>query len=674
MAISYIPEQKPYKNITPFKRFIVQNFPWINEDFDALTNVELMGKIIEKLNDLISNGYILEENMNSLYNFTKDYFETLDVTDEINAKLDEMASNGTLTTLIGNYVRPYIEEQNIRIAGIENQVNVVASGSPAGVYNTLNDLISDNPDHSKIYVVSSNGKWYWYNGTTWTEGGTYQATEIQDGSVTPRKLSFSESTNQLFDYTGSNIITGWIGNNLNGVISQSASSYIGYIPCRPNTTYTITKLANTGSRLCVAETSELPATGVSYKNKQGTTDPLSNTTINNSYSITTTGDAQYIIFFFYNSNADLNITLEQAKKGIMANTGGTSQPWQPYAILDINNLLKDNNINQGKLSENYLRLYEGTIDINFDNDLITINANNFIGVNGNQRIQVDENVNHEIAIAGTGVLYLTAIISNNIVTSFQLENYTMRNPAHPVILSVFKQNRTWFAPFNYGDRIHAKHDSSDNILSNKKMGGLGDSLIKGSTIGNTYTTLYQIAQNNNMEYVNYGINGNPISNPSNYNEGNNQGMCVRYTEMDNDLDYVVILGGANDKRLNVPIGNNNDNVVTTFKGALNILIQGLLTKYPTKKILFMTNYNRTQDANDLGLHDIDYVDAMIEMCGLYGIPCFDNYRKCGISWKTNIQTSWCDEGVYLGGTINRHLSPAGYEFLIPVYESILKSI
>ena len=674
MAISYIPEQKPYKNITPFKRFIVQNFPWINEDFDALTNVELMGKIIEKLNDLISNGYILEENMNSLYNFTKDYFETLDVTDEINAKLDEMASNGTLTTLIGNYVRPYIEEQNIRIAGIENQVNVVASGSPAGVYNTLNDLISDNPDHSKIYVVSSNGKWYWYNGTTWTEGGTYQATEIQDGSVTPRKLSFSESTNQLFDYTGSNIITGWIGNNLNGVISQSASSYIGYIPCRPNTTYTITKLANTGSRLCVAETSELPATGVSYKNKQGTTDPLSNTTINNSYSITTTGDAQYIIFFFYNSNADLNITLEQAKKGIMANTGGTSQPWQPYAILDINNLLKDNNINQGKLSENYLRLYEGTIDINFDNDLITINANNFIGVNGNQRIQVDENVNHEIAIAGTGVLYLTAIISNNVVTSFQLENYTMRNPAHPVILSVFKQNRTWFAPFNYGDRIHAKHDSSDNILSNKKMGGLGDSLIKGSTIGNTYTTLYQIAQNNNMEYVNYGINGNPISNPSNYNEGNNQGMCVRYTEMDNDLDYVVILGGANDKRLNVPIGNNNDNVVTTFKGALNILIQGLLTKYPTKKILFMTNYNRTQDANDLGLHDIDYVDAMIEMCGLYGIPCFDNYRKCGISWKTNIQTSWCDEGVYLGGTINRHLSPAGYEFLIPVYESILKSI
>ncbi len=88
----------------------------------------------------------------------------------------------------------------------------------------------------------------------------------------------------------------------------------------------------------------------------------------------------------------------------------------------------------------------------------------------------------------------------------------------------------------------------------------------------------------------------------------------------------------------------------------------------------MTNYNRTQDANDLGLHDIDYVDAMIEMCGLYGIPCFDNYRKCGISWKTNIQTSWCDEGVYGGGSINRHLSPDGYDFLIPVYESLLKGI
>lgn len=663
-----------FNKISPFKFQLVQTFPFIAEDFDQATAYQLMSKIAEKLNESIELVNEYGDKYTELENFVNNYFQNLDVQDEIDEKLDELVRNGTLTSLIGNYVDPYIEEQSQRIAAIQNQVNTVASGSPAGVYATVSDLTSANPDHDRIYVVTATGKWYYHNGTAWTEGGTYQGTDLIDGSVTPRKLSFAQSTNQLFDYTSPNIITGWIGNNLNGSISSSASSYIGYIECLPNTTYTVTKLANTGSRLCVVETAVLPATNVQYSNKVGTTDPLANTTINNSYSITTSSTANYIAFFFYNSNADTTITLEQAAKGIMVNQGGTAAAWQPYALLDINDLLDKNNISPDKINESYLRLYEGTIDISFDNSLVTINAENFIGENGRERITVGENVSNEVTISGTGVLYLTATLSGNTVTSYQFENYQLRNKNHPIILTLFPQRQTWYTPFDYGNRIHGRNTDADNILSNKKMGGLGDSLIKGSSLGNTYTSLYLISQANNMTYTNYGINGNPIANPSNYQEGNNQGMCVRYTDMSNDLDYIVVLGGANDKRLDVPIGQNSDEVVTTFKGALNILIKGLLTKYPGKKILFMTNYNRTQDANNLGLHDIDYVDAMIEMCALYGIPCFDNYRKCGISWKTNIQTSWCDEGVYEGGSINRHLSPAGYEFLVPVYESLLKSI
>ena len=649
---------------------------------DSMSYYETLAWLCKYLEETViptvnQNGQAVQE-LQGLYiqlqEYVVHYFDNLDVQQEINNKLDKMVQNGTLTTLIGNYINPFIEEQNQRISAIQNQVNLVASGSPAGVYATSSDLVADDPDHSRIYVVLADGYWYYYDGTNWTQGAVYQASEIQDGSVTPRKLSFSNTTHQLFDYTSPNIINGWIGNNLNGTISSSASSYIGYVECLPNTTYTVTKLANTGSRLCVVETADTPASGVAYSNKVGTTDPLANTTINNSYSITTSSTANYIAFFYYNSNADTTITLEQASKGIMVNQGGTALPWEPYATLDINNLLENNNISPNKINESYLRLYEGTIDINFDNSLVTINTENFLGENGRERITVASNVSNEVTISGTGVLCLTAILSGNTVTSYQFENYQLRNKNHPIILTLFPQRQTWYTPFDYGNRIHARNSEADNILSNKKMGGLGDSLIKGSSLGNTYTSLYLIAQNNNMTYTNYGINGNPISDPDNYSEGNNEGMCVRYSDMANDLDYIVVMGGANDKRLNVPIGNNSDNVVTTFKGALNILIKGLLTKYPGKKILFMTNYNRTQDANSLGLYDKDYVDAMIEMCSLYGIPCYDNYRNCGISWYTNIQTSWCDEGVYLGESINRHLSPAGYEFLVPVYETLLKSI
>lgn len=94
MSVSYTPEH--YENLTPFKRFVLQSFPWIDADFDAMTNYELMGKIIEYLNNVIDNENKLNENMNYL----NDFFNNLDVQDEINNKLDEMVEDGTFDEII----------------------------------------------------------------------------------------------------------------------------------------------------------------------------------------------------------------------------------------------------------------------------------------------------------------------------------------------------------------------------------------------------------------------------------------------------------------------------------------------------------------------------------------------------------------------------------------------
>lgn len=112
MAISYIPDKEDYKyKLRPFKRFVLQNFPFIEADFDALTNYELMAKIIEYLNHVIDNENVVEENVNNLYNavvelqnYVNDYFGNLDVQEEINNKLDEMAEQGTLTEIIAQYL------------------------------------------------------------------------------------------------------------------------------------------------------------------------------------------------------------------------------------------------------------------------------------------------------------------------------------------------------------------------------------------------------------------------------------------------------------------------------------------------------------------------------------------------------------------------------------------
>lgn len=103
-----------YKNMTPFKWFVLENFPFIESDFEAINNYQLFSKVVEYLNKTIDNvnelGQLVEEFSN--------YFDNLDVQEEINNKLDEMVEAGTLQEIITQYL----------------QVNGVLC------YNTLNDL------------------------------------------------------------------------------------------------------------------------------------------------------------------------------------------------------------------------------------------------------------------------------------------------------------------------------------------------------------------------------------------------------------------------------------------------------------------------------------------------------------------------------------------------------
>ncbi len=52
---------KPAGYITPFRLCVLQNFPFIEADFDAVTDYELLCKVVEYLNKVISN----ENNVNA---------------------------------------------------------------------------------------------------------------------------------------------------------------------------------------------------------------------------------------------------------------------------------------------------------------------------------------------------------------------------------------------------------------------------------------------------------------------------------------------------------------------------------------------------------------------------------------------------------------------------------
>ena len=104
-------EEKKYIKLTPFKMQVLQSFPFIDADFDALTNYELLCKVVDYLNKTINNVDVLNDEVeeyinkfNELKAYVDNYFDNLDVQEEINNKLDEMAESGELTDIIAQYL------------------------------------------------------------------------------------------------------------------------------------------------------------------------------------------------------------------------------------------------------------------------------------------------------------------------------------------------------------------------------------------------------------------------------------------------------------------------------------------------------------------------------------------------------------------------------------------
>lgn len=195
-----IPERHDYEQLTPFKLFVKSNFPFIEATFEALDNYGLYCEIVKYLNKVIGNQNKTNEDIITFTDFVTNYFENLDVQEEINNKLDEMASTGVLQNLINNIFE-----------NLENQIQSVASGAPSGVYSSLANLQSADPDHSKIYVVTDDGYWYYYNNTTstWTRGGIYQASvNTADVNIMKENIDLLNKITRHDDMTLSQIAFG----------------------------------------------------------------------------------------------------------------------------------------------------------------------------------------------------------------------------------------------------------------------------------------------------------------------------------------------------------------------------------------------------------------------------------------------------------------------------------
>ena len=141
------------------------NFPYIEKDFDALTDYELLSLVVKYLNDVIANQneqndsitrmyqsfldlqtYVnntkdtLEDAFNELDDYVRNYFDNLDVQDEINNKLDQMLEDGVLEQIIEQFLQSTAVWCFNTVADMKAATNLV-DGSDARTlgYYSIND-------------------------------------------------------------------------------------------------------------------------------------------------------------------------------------------------------------------------------------------------------------------------------------------------------------------------------------------------------------------------------------------------------------------------------------------------------------------------------------------------------------------------------------------------------
>lgn len=109
MSVNYTPPMKGYSGQGSFRFWCQTVLPLVYDD--SLSYYELLNKIVVYLNNTISDVANVEDNVTSLLNaytqlqeYVNNYFDNLNVQEEINSKLDEMAENGELSNLIEPFV------------------------------------------------------------------------------------------------------------------------------------------------------------------------------------------------------------------------------------------------------------------------------------------------------------------------------------------------------------------------------------------------------------------------------------------------------------------------------------------------------------------------------------------------------------------------------------------
>jgi hypothetical protein len=196
-------------------------------------------------------------------------------------------------------------------------------------------------------------------------------------------------------------------------------------------------------------------------------------------------------------------------------------------------------------------------------------------------------------------------------------------------------------------------------LYGKTINVIGDSYVRNHRRPYQEAWHYLIAEKYSMTYNNYGRNGGCIAFDRS-REGFGPSMLVRYAQMTDSADYVLVVAGHNDA---VKVGESADSLAM-FADSLSLLCERLIDKYPDAKLAFVTPWNVERP----GFRQV--ISKIKDVCASYSIPVFDAASCSGVYVRNeNFRRKY-----FQSANDTAHLNAAGHRLVMNKFEKFLLSL
>ena len=618
------------KNVPPFVRYCSVIIPTMFDDslsyYEALCalNNFLQTNVIDTINN---NATVTEEYIaltNELKDFVENYFENLDVQEEINNKLDEMAEDGTLEVIFQEYLYPFIQGTNDKLVILQNDVNYLKNAYGAPLVASSGAGMTD---HNRIYVYVgttggglTNGHWYYWAGEAWSDGGVYQSAGVGTGAISRANLNswFSdeldkESYKRITEDTGNliwieDLWDGYFGFNAQDlpVFHPSASYKSVIVSVTAGTTYYIKKLTHW------YYTADANFNKISEGGSSGTdaTD----------VSITIPTNAAYLIVNFRVANGISDICISTSQTYTLPNKFlvGKYLAQSEYTYINTSGTYIEYTDDDKLKLPNGFVIYHGQ-SLAFTGRDVTIDTTLSEGVNVIM-YNIDTKATRVIGWKNLNPDLITGVADQTNSREF--------------IIAIVYGKWLWIS----GNRV----DISQYVYKPLHIAFMGDSI----TAGNNCTKAYHMYLHDvtRQHCHNYGCGGTGfvatdtgssgkvgggmegVPNSASQQHGNNTIGQVIDTVPESFTNFVVC-GGTNDYGKNVSMSD--------FSNAVEAVINQLYDRDAT--FMFMTpirrNYNNTdgETPNTQGLKLSDYVNKIIELCNANGVRYVDMYNNTSLN-------------------------------------------